>query len=107
VKVHGSVLHARLWVGLRLQLERVAVDTHGVTHFGMALTKSVSFDLCPRLARLCLPNGLDVPPILRPIVAETVSRRATGTTGARAKAPIVALEHDPIDLAQSAGRIVL
>lgn len=56
---------------------------HGFTHFGMALAKSVSFDLCPRLARLkkrrlYLPKGLDVPPILRPIVAETVSRRAVG-----------------------------
>ena len=63
------------------QLERVAVDTHGFTHFAMALAKLVGFDLCPRLARLkrrrlYLPRGLDVPPILRPIVAETVSRRA-------------------------------
>ncbi len=63
------------------QLERVAVDTHGFTHFTMALAKLVGFDLCPRLARLkrrrlYLPRGLDVPPILRPIVAETVSRRA-------------------------------
>jgi TnpA family transposase len=65
------------------QLERVAVDTHGFTHFAMALAKSVSFDLCPRLARLkkrrlYLPKGLDVPQILQPIVAETVSRRAIG-----------------------------
>jgi TnpA family transposase len=72
-----------LWVGLRFQLERVAVDTHGFTHFGMALARSVSFDLYPRLARLkkrrlYLPKGLNVPPILRPIVAETVSRRAIG-----------------------------
>jgi TnpA family transposase len=63
------------------QLERVAVDTHGFTHFAMALGKSVGFDLCPRLARLkkrrlYLPKGLDVPPILQPIVAETVSRGA-------------------------------
>ncbi len=63
------------------QLERVAVDTHGFTHFAMALAKLVGFDLCPRLARLkrrrlYLPRGLDVPPILQPIVAETVSRRA-------------------------------
>ena len=59
------------------QLERVAVDTHGFTHFAMALAKIVGFDLCPRLARLkhrklYLPKGLEVPPILRPIVAETV-----------------------------------
>jgi TnpA family transposase len=49
----------------------------------MALAKSVGFDLCPWLAglrrrRLYLPKGLEVPPILRPIVAETVSRRAIG-----------------------------
>jgi TnpA family transposase len=65
------------------RLERVAVDTHGFTHFAMALAKLVGFDLCPRLARLksrklYLPRGLDVPPLLRPIVAETVSRRVIG-----------------------------
>jgi TnpA family transposase len=65
------------------QLERVAVDTHGFTHFAMALAKLVGFDLCPRLARLkhrklYLPKGLEVPSILRPIVAETVSRRTIG-----------------------------
>ena len=63
------------------QLKRVAVDTHGFTHFAMTLAKVVQFDLCPRLAglkkrRLYLPKGLTVPEILRPIVAETVSRRA-------------------------------
>jgi TnpA family transposase len=65
------------------RLERVAVDTHGFTHFAMALAKLVGFDLCPRLARLkkrrlYLPRGLDVPEVLRPCVAETVSRRAIG-----------------------------
>ena len=65
------------------RLERVAVDTHGFTHFAMALAKLVGFDLCPRLARLkrrrlYLPKGLEIPQILRPIVAETVSRRAIG-----------------------------
>jgi TnpA family transposase len=63
--------------------ERVAVDTHGFTHFGMTLAKMAGFDLCPRLARLkkrrlYLPKGLDVPEILRPIVAATVSRRKAG-----------------------------
>jgi len=63
------------------RIERVAVDTHGFTHFAMALAKLVGFDLCPRLARLrtrrlYLPKGLEIPQILRPIVAETVSRRA-------------------------------
>ena len=47
------------------QLERVAVDTHGFTHFAMALAKVAGFDLCPRLARLrrrrlYLPRGLDI-----------------------------------------------
>jgi TnpA family transposase len=65
------------------RLERVAVDTHGFTHFAMTLGKLVGFDLCPRLARLkkrrlYLPKGLDVPEVLRPIVAETVSRRKIG-----------------------------
>jgi TnpA family transposase len=65
------------------RLERVAVDTHGFTHFAMALAKLVGFDLCPRLARLkrrklYLSRGLDVPEVLRPCVAETVSRRAIG-----------------------------
>jgi TnpA family transposase len=65
------------------RLERVAVDTHGFTHFAMALAKLVGFDLCPRLAKLkrrklYLPKGLEVPEILRPLVAETVSRRAIG-----------------------------
>ena len=48
------------------RIERVAVDTHGFTHFAMALAKLVGFDLCPRLAglktrRLYLPKGLEVP----------------------------------------------
>jgi TnpA family transposase len=47
----------------------------------MALAKLVGFDLCPRLAKLkkrklYLPRGLDIPEMLRPCVAETVSRRA-------------------------------
>jgi TnpA family transposase len=34
------------------RIDRVAVDTHGFTHFAMALAKLVGFDLCPRLAKL-------------------------------------------------------
>lgn len=64
-----------------VDLERVAVDTHGFTHFAMTLAKLVGFDLCPRLAglkdrKLYLPRGIDVPARLRPIARETVSRRA-------------------------------
>jgi TnpA family transposase len=59
-------------------LERVAVDTHGYTDFGMALAKLLGFDLCPRLAhlterKLYVPRGFVVPDILKPIVKQTVS----------------------------------
>jgi len=64
-----------------VDLERVAVNTHGFTHFAMALAKLVGFDLCPRLAglkdrKLYLPRGLAIPARLQPIARETVSRRA-------------------------------
>jgi TnpA family transposase len=47
----------------------------------MTLAKYAGFDLCPRLAnlkkrKLYLPRGLKVPEVLRPCVAEIVSRRA-------------------------------
>jgi TnpA family transposase len=63
------------------RIDRLAVDTHGFTHFAMTLAKCVGFDLCPHLAnlkkrKLYLPRGLDVPEVLRPCVAESVSRRA-------------------------------
>lgn len=59
-------------------LERVAVDTHGYTDFGMALAKLIGFDLCPRLARLTdrklyVPRGFVVPAVLKDIVKQTVS----------------------------------
>jgi TnpA family transposase len=66
-----------------VDLERVAVDTHGFTYFGMTLGKLSGLDLCPRLAglkdrKLYLPRGLEVPHRLRPVVRENVSRRAVG-----------------------------
>jgi TnpA family transposase len=77
----GAAIEGALRQRHVLELERVAVDTHGHTHFAMTLAKLTGFDLCPRLARLktrklYLPRGLDVPENLRPIVAQTVSRRA-------------------------------
>ncbi len=77
----GAAIEGALRQGQVGQLERVAVDTHGFSHFAMTLAKLVGFDLCPRLARLkrrrlYLPRGLDVPSVLQPIVAETVSRSA-------------------------------
>ena len=65
------------------KLERVAVDTHGFTHFAMAVGKFRGFDLCPRLAgirsrKLYLPRGYrgTVPDILKSVVShETISRK--------------------------------
>ena len=73
--IEGALRHESI------DLHRVAVDTHGHTHFGMALANLVGFDLTPRLAgmnkrKLYLPRGLDVPASLKPIVSETVSTRA-------------------------------
>jgi len=67
-------------------LEKVAVDTHGHSHFAMGLAKVVGFDLTPRLARLKtrklhLPTGFGgpVPEVLKPLIAPTsISRRVIG-----------------------------
>lgn len=64
----------------RPELERIAVDTHGFTHFAMAVAKAVGLDLCPRLAdlderKLYLPRGFAAPPILAPISRPCVSVR--------------------------------
>jgi TnpA family transposase len=73
--IEGALRHEAV------DLHRVAVDTHGHTHFGMALANLVGFDLAPRLAgmnkrKLYLPRGLDVPASLQPVVSETVSTNA-------------------------------
>ena len=61
-------------------LEKVAVDTHGVTRFSMGLGKLLGFDICPRLARLAdrklyVFKDTKVPSALEPIVSRTLSRR--------------------------------
>jgi TnpA family transposase len=59
-------------------LQRLAVDTHGYTHLGMAVSKLVGFDLCPRLKnlrerRLYVPREMTVPDELLPIVERSLS----------------------------------
>ena len=58
-------------------LERIAVDTHGFTFFGMGFSKGLGFDLCPRLKgikrQLHVPRGTRVPDILEPVVTRDVS----------------------------------
>ncbi|WP_442976537.1 Tn3 family transposase [Rubrimonas sp.] len=61
-------------------IERLAVDTHGVTHFSMALARLVVFDICPRLAgvskmKLHVFRDTPVPDALEPHVSRTLSRR--------------------------------
>ena len=63
------------------ELQRLAVDTHGFTHFAMGLAKLLGFDLCPRLAgfsgrKLYLPRGVVVPAQLEPIVERVPLGRA-------------------------------
>jgi TnpA family transposase len=55
-----------------VELEKLAVDTHGFTHFAMTLAKLLGFDLCPQLAdlgdrKLFVPRGIEVPTALVPI----------------------------------------
>jgi hypothetical protein len=59
-------------------IERLAVDTHGYTDFGMAIGKLLGFDLCPRLRhlrdrRLHVPRDVSVPPALEAVVDRDVS----------------------------------
>ena len=59
-------------------VERLAVDTHGYTDFGMAISKLLGCDLCPRLShlrdrRLHVPRDIAVPAALHPVVDPDVS----------------------------------
>jgi TnpA family transposase len=59
-------------------VERLAVDTHGYTDVGMAISKLLGFDLCPRLShlrdrRLHIPREVFVPAILERVVERDVS----------------------------------
>ena len=79
----GAAIEGALRQNVVEKLESVAVDTHGFTHFAMAMAKIVGFDLLPRLAglkmrKLFLPARFDgdIPEILKPIIApERVSRK--------------------------------
>jgi TnpA family transposase len=60
------------------QVERLAVDTHGYTDFGLAISKLWGCDLCPRLSHLRdrrrpVPRDVAVPAVLHPVVDADVS----------------------------------
>jgi len=57
---------------------QLAVDTHGYTDFAMALSRTLGFDLCPRLKELkqrhlFLPRGTPVPPELAAVCRSDVN----------------------------------
>jgi len=61
-------------------LQRLAVDTHGFTHFALAAAKLLGFDLAPRLAHLAsrklyLPTTVRVPGQLEPRVERIKASR--------------------------------
>jgi len=61
-------------------LLRLAVDTHGYTNVGMAVSKLLGFDLCPWLRnserKLYLPRGLQVADGLSAAVSHEISLKA-------------------------------
>lgn len=60
------------------RIERLAIDTHGYTEFGMSLGKHLGLDLCPRLKqqkerKLYLPRRMAYPERLERIVDPCIS----------------------------------
>lgn len=67
----------------KIETSMLATDTHGYTDMAMALSRALSFDLCPRLRalnerHLYLPRGCEVPEILKSIYHAKLD--LTGTT---------------------------
>jgi TnpA family transposase len=62
-----------------LEIDRLAVDTHGYAEFGMTLAKFLGLSLCPRLAsvgdrRLYVPSGMkNIDEVLTDVVRPAVS----------------------------------
>ena len=59
-------------------LKRLAVDTHGYTDVGMAISHGLGFDLCPRLRnlrerRLTVPRDMAVPDNISSVVDQTLN----------------------------------
>ena len=75
----GAALEGMLRQTASECLEKIAVDTHGHTDFGMALAKLLGFDECPRLKRLAdrrlhVPRRMRVPEVLREATRFDVSK---------------------------------
>jgi len=60
-----------------IDLDWLAVDTHGYTDAAMCFARMQTVDLCPRLAnlrerRLTVPKGMEIPVALAPVVDATL-----------------------------------
>jgi TnpA family transposase len=74
----GAAIEGMLRQQAAPDLNRLAVDTHGFTLFGMSVSKVGGFDLCPRLKglrhqKLHVPKGVEIPPILQSIVVPDIT----------------------------------
>jgi TnpA family transposase len=74
----GAAIEGMLRQRSSAELERIAVDTHGFTAFGMGVSKALGFDLCPRLRgigqrRLHVPREVRVPDVLKPVIVRDIS----------------------------------
>ena len=61
----------------RIDLDWLAVDTHGYTDAAMCFSRLQSFDLCPQLSnlrerRLTVPKGMEIPKALASVVDATL-----------------------------------
>jgi len=61
----------------KIDLDWLAVDTHGYTDVGMCIARMQAFDLCPQLAnlrerRLTVPKGMKIPEALASVVDATL-----------------------------------
>lgn len=65
------------------ELQSVAVDTHGFTHFGMTTAKLLGFDMLPRLANLADRKLYLLPGVTVPAGLEAMVKRVTINPKAR------------------------
>ena len=64
----------------RIETSQLAVDTHGLTDFAIALARLLGFDLCPRLKdlkqrHLYVPHGMAIPAEIASVCVAKVDLR--------------------------------
>jgi TnpA family transposase len=76
--IEGALRHSSTGAVQHRGIERLAVDTHGYTHFAAGIGKALGIDLCVRPSgladrKLYLPRGFAVPDALIPITRCSVA----------------------------------